>query len=250
MLLVAPLDKTKVLAELNDLASKWKTKKVDVPAWPVATATAVAKVYFFDVPDAKQSMLRIGYPALSVTDADYYPAVVMNYILGGGGFASRLTQELREGKGYTYGIGSNFSGSHAVGPFTIASGVRSNATYEASQLIKDIVEKFGDTYTDADLSNTKSFLIKSNTRAFETAGAKLSLLDNVTKFNWSPDYVLQREKIVKNMTVKKIQSLSKKYLDTNKMVWLVVGDAKTQLEPLKKLGFGDPVMLNPAMKGF
>jgi len=247
---IAPRVKTKVLAELNDLASKWKTKKVDVPAWPVATATAVAKVYFFDVPDAKQSMLRIGYPALSVTDADYYPAVVMNYILGGGGFASRLTQELREGKGYTYGIGSNFSGSHAVGPFTIASGVRSNATYEASQLIKDIVEKFGDTYTDADLSNTKSFLIKSNTRAFETAGAKLSLLDNVTKFNWSPDYVLQREKIVKNMTVKKIQSLSKKYLDTNKMVWLVVGDAKTQLEPLKKLGFGDPVMLNPAMKGF
>ena len=62
--------------------------------------------------------------------------------------------------------------------------------------------------------------------------------------------VLQREKIVKNMTVEKIQSLSKKYLDTNKMVWLVVGDAKTQLEPLKKLGFGDPVLLNSAPKAF
>ena len=174
----------------------------------------------------------------------------MNYILGGGGFASRLTQELREGKGYTYWIGSSFSGSHAVGPFTIASGVRSNVTYEALQLVKDIVEKFGDTYTEADLSTTKSFLTKSNTRAFETAGAKLNLLDNVTKYNWSSDYVLQREKIVINMTVEKIRSLSKKYLDVNKMVWLVVGDAKTQLEPLKKLGFGDPVMLNPATKGF
>ena len=62
--------------------------------------------------------------------------------------------------------------------------------------------------------------------------------------------MLQREKIVKNMTVEKIQSLSKKYLDTNKMIWLVVGDAKTQLEPLKKLGFGDPIMLNPVKKGF
>lgn len=57
-------------------------------------------------------------------------------------------------------------------------------------------------------------------------------------------------KIVKTMTVEKIRSLSKKYLDTNKMVWLVVGDSKTQLEPLKNLGFGDPVILNPAMKGF
>ena len=250
MVVVAPLDKTKILAALNGLAAKWKTRKVEIPAWPVAKATGGAKVYFFDVPDAKQSQLRVGYPALSITDPDYYPATVMNYILGGGGFASRLTQELREGKGYTYGIFSNFSGSHEVGPFTISSGVRSNVTYESSQLVKDIVEKFGDTYTEADLATTKSFLTKSNTRAFETASAKLNLLDDVTKYNWSPDYVLQREKIVKNMTVAKIQSLSKKYLDTNKMVWLVVGDAKTQLEPLKKLGFGDPVLLNSATKAF
>jgi zinc protease len=250
MHVVGALDKTKILAALNDLAIKWKTKKVDIPTWAVATKTDKAKVYFFDVPDAKQSQLRFGYPALSVTDADYYPATVMNYILGGGGFASRLTQELREGKGYTYGIFSSFSGSHAVGPFTIASGVRSNVTYEASQLVKDIVEKFADTYTEADLATTKSFLTKSTTRAFETSGAKLNLLDNVTKYNWSPDYVLQREKIVKNMTVEKIRSLSNKYLDANKMVWLVVGDAKTQLEPLKKLGFGDPVLLNSAKKAF
>ena len=52
------------------------------------------------------------------------------------------------------------------------------------------------------------------------------------------------------MTVEKIRSLSNKYLDANKMVWLAVGDAKTQLEPLKKLGFGDPVLLNPAGKAF
>ena len=59
-----------------------------------------------------------------------------------------------------------------------------------------------------------------------------------------------QEKIVKNMTVEKIKSLLNKYLDTNKMVWLVVGDAKTQLKPLKKLGFGDAVLLNPAPKAF
>ena len=80
--------------------------------------------------------------------------------------------------------------------------------------------------------------------------ARLNLLDNITKYNWSADYVLQRDKIVKNMTIEKIRSLSNKYLDTNKMVWLVVGDAKTQLEPLKNPGFGDPVLLNSATKAF
>ena len=247
---VGALDKTKTLAALNDLTTKWKAKKVEIPAWPVAKKNSKPTVYFFDVPDAKQSVLRFGYAALSVTDPDYYPANVMNYILGGGGFASQLTQQLREGKGYTYGIGSSFSGTHAVGPFTIASGVRSNVTYESSQLIKDIVEGFAKNYTPEDLATTKSFLTKSNARAFETAGAKLNLLDNIMKYNWRPDYILDREKIVKEMTVEKIRSLATKYLDTNKMIWLVVGDAKTQLEPLKKLGFGDPVLLNAAAKGF
>lgn len=58
------------------------------------------------------------------------------------------------------------------------------------------------------------------------------------------------EKIVKEMTVEKIKSLSNKYLDTNKMIWLVAGDTKTQLEPFKKLGFGYPVLLNQAAKAF
>jgi zinc protease len=247
---VGSLDKTRTLAALNDLASKWKSKKVEIPAWPVTKETKKAKVYFYDVPEAKQSVLRFGYPALSVTDPDFYPATVMNYILGGGGFASRLTQELRESKGYTYGIGSGFSGTRAVGSFTIGSSVRSNVTYESSQLIKDIVNDFGKNYTPEDLATTKSFLTKSNARAFETAGAKLNLLDNILKYNWSPNYVLDREKIVKAMTVGKIKSLSNKYLDTNKMAWLVVGDAKTQFEGLKKLGFGDRVLLNPEKKGF
>ena len=250
ILVVGALDMSAVVPAFRALAANWKAKKVEIPAWPVKTEKIQAKVYFYDVPDAKQSVLRIGYPALAITDADFYPATVMNYILGGGGFASRLTQQLREGKGYTYGIRSVFTGTNAIGPFTIASGVRTNATYASVQLIKDIVEHFGAGYTENDLATTKSFLTKSNTRAFETSGAKLNFLDDISKYNWKPDYILEREKIVKNMTIDKIRSLSKKYLDAGKMVWLVVGDAKTQLEPLKKLGFGDPVILNQPVKGF
>ena len=66
----------------------------------------------------------------------------MNYILGGGSFASRLTQELREGKGYTYGINSGFSGTQSPGPFTISSGVRANVTLESAQLIKSILQEY------------------------------------------------------------------------------------------------------------
>ncbi len=244
MHVVGAVKKSDVTASVKTLSSKWKAKAVSIPSYKTPAAPANAKIYFYDVPGAVQSVLRIGYPALSQTDPDFYPATVMNYILGGGGFASQLTQELRETKGYTYGINSGFGGSKDAGPFTIGSGVRSNVTLESTQLIKSIVDNFGKNYTADDLANTKSFLIKSNARAFETAGAKLGLLENVSKYGWKYDYVKQREQIVNSMTIDRIKQLSAKYLDSNKMFWLVVGDAKTQMPRLKELGFGDPILLN------
>lgn len=243
MQVVGALPKATVTRSLAELSRDWKAKPVALPPAVPAGAPAPARVYFVDVPDAKQSVLRIGYRALAATDPDFYPATVTNYILGGGGFASRLTQQLREGKGYTYGINSSFAGSDSAGPFTIASGVRSNVTLESAQLVKQVLQEYPSTYSAADLETTKNYLVKSNARAFETAAAKLGMLDNISKYNWRADYVKDREGIVKSMTLPQIQSLSQKYLDPSKMVWLVVGDAKTQLPRMQELGFEAPVVI-------
>jgi len=243
MHVVGALKKNEIIKPLDGLVKDWKPKKVDIPTFKKPVSPTKAQVYFYDVPNAAQSVIQIGYPALAQTETDFYPATVANYILGGGGFASQFTQQLREGKGYTYGIFSNFSGSRMTGPFTISTGVRSNVTLESLQLIKEILDNYGKNYSEADLATTKGFLIKSNARAFETSGAKLNMLDNISKYGWKYDYAKQRESIVNAMTVKQIQELSAKYFDPNKMIWLVVGDAKTQLPRLKELGFGEPVML-------
>jgi zinc protease len=244
MHVVGALDKTAVVTPLATLGNKWKSKPVTIPSYATPQPPAKSQVYFYDVPDAKQSVIRFGYPALAATDPDFYRASVMNYILGGGGFASRLTQQLREGKGYTYGINSSFSGSNSAGPFTIGSSVRTNVTLESAELVKKILNGFPNTYTESDLETTKSFLIKSNARAFETANAKLNMLDNISKYGWKPDYVKEREKIVQSMTTDQIKALAKKYLNADRMIWLVVGDAKTQLPRMKELGFGEPVLIN------
>jgi zinc protease len=244
MHVVGALDKTAITKPLSDLGKKWASKTVVIPDYKTPTAPAKSQIYFYDVPDAKQSVIRIGYPALAATDKDFYPAIVMNYILGGGGFASQLTQQLREGKGYTYGIGSGFSGTKSPGAFAISSGVRTNVTLESAQLIKEILQNYGKNFSASDLETTKSFLIKSNARTFETAGAKLNMLENISKYGWKYDYVKDREQIVKAMTVEQIKDLSNKYLNADKMYLLVVGDAKTQLPRLKELGFGEPVLLN------
>ncbi|MCE7996841.1 MAG: insulinase family protein [Roseivirga sp.] len=244
MHVVGAMKQSDIMTSLSNIAQRWESKAVDVPSYDTPAGPDKSQVYFYDVPGAKQSVLRIGYPALAQTDADFYPATVMNYILGGGGFASQLTQQLREGKGYTYGIGSRFSGTTAAGAFTISSGVRTNVTLESTELVKEILNKYGADYTEKDLETTKGFLIKSNARAFETAGAKLNMLENMSRYGWASDYVKDREAIVNGMTIDKIKALSQEYLDANKMIWLVVGDAKTQLRRMKELGFGEPVLIN------
>ena len=70
------------------------------------------------------------------------------------------------------------------------------------------------------------------------------MLQNISAYGLSTDYVKDREKIVNEMTIERIQELSKKYIDPTKMIWLFVGDAESQLDRLNELGFGAPVLLN------
>lgn len=244
MHVVGAIDKEQVTNSLSGISSHWKNKEVEIPEFDLPDAPASSTVYFYDVPDAKQSVLRFGYLAMPETDPDFYRANIMNYKLGGGGFASRFTQELREGKGYTYGIGSGFSGSDLAGPFTISSGVRTNVTYESAALVKEILEQYPETFTDQDLENTKSYLIKSSARQFETSGAKLNMLSNISAYGWEPDYVRDRQETVRNITKEEIQELAREYANPNRMIWLVVGDADTQMDRLEQLGFGEPVLVN------
>ncbi|MFD1064086.1 M16 family metallopeptidase [Winogradskyella litorisediminis] len=246
---VGDISQEKVISNLETINKKWEAKDVTIPELPEVKTPNKSTVYFYDVPNAKQSQLRFGYPGPKATDDDYYAATVMNYRLGGGGFASQLTQQLREGKGYTYGIRSSFSGDELTGDFQISSGVRTNVTYESAALIKEILENYAKDFDSTDLEVTKGYTIKSNARAFETLGAKLRMLSNISELGYDDDYAKQREAIVKSLTVEDIKGLAGKYLNPDQMIYLVVGDAKTQLDKLEKLGFGKPVLLNPTFKG-
>ncbi len=241
---VGSISEDKVIASLEKINNKWEAKDVTIPELPLPLNPKKSIVYFYDVPGAKQSVIRFGYPAPKATDKDYYPATVMNYRLGGGSFASQLTQQLREGKGYTYGISSRFNATANEGYFRISSGIRTNVTYEATSLVKDILENYGKNYNEEDLKVTKGFTIKSTARAFETLGAKLNMLSNISNYGLADDYAKQREAIVKELTVEDIKTLIEDYIKPNQMVYLIVGDAKTQLYKLEDLGFGKPILLN------
>ncbi len=242
--IVGDVKSDEVLKSLITLQQDWNVKEVKFPEVEEIPVIAESHVYFYDVPGAKQSVLRFGYPALAYTDADFYPVQIMNYRLGGGSFASQLTQELREGKGYTYGIGSRFSGSEFKGPFVISTGVRSNVTLESAKLIKEILTNYGTEFNETDLDVSKSFLTKSKALSFETAQATLGMLSIIDTYNQPADFALKQQETVNMMTVDKIKQLASNYIHPEKMIYLIVGDAATQLDRMKELGYGDPIRLN------
>ncbi|WP_041250344.1 M16 family metallopeptidase [Christiangramia forsetii] len=241
---VGAVEKTEAVNSVKAISANWAPKNISFPEIPEFELPEKSKVYFYDVPGAKQSVLAFGAPGLSAKNDNYYPAEVMNYRLGGGGFASKLTQELREGKGYTYGIRSRFMDRSYVGPFMITSGVRTNITYEATELVRNIVKDYSTSFDQEDLDVTKSYMIKSNARRFETLGAKLNMLREINDYGYEKDYIKTREASVEKISVLDIQDLAKQYINPEKMYYLIVGDAETQLEKLEELGYGKPVLLN------
>lgn len=225
------------------LEQKWPAKEVKFTAYAAPPAADKARLYFVDVPGAKQSQIRVGYLALPYTHPDYFATTVMNYKLGGS-FNGILNLILREQKGYTYGARSTFIGTQYPGPFVASAGVRSNATLESVQIFKDEIAKYRDGLSAADLAFTKSALSQANALRFETLGALRGMLDQVATYNLPFDYIKQQEKTILEMTAERHKALAQQYLDPAKLVYLIIGDAATQLEGLKQLGLGEPILLD------
>ena len=209
------------------------------PANPVGET----KIYFYDIPDSKQSVLTMNYPSLKATDENYLLAKAINFSLGGI-YTSKLNSKLRIEKGYTYGIRSAFNGTNDEGSFQIQTSVRTNVTKEAIELIRDIVTSYGTKFTPSELEIMKNALIRGKALENETFTNKLQLLNNISLYNYDDNYQSENTKLIKELSIDKFKLLAAKYILPSKMNILVVGDAKTQLGRLKELGYGDPILLN------
>jgi len=220
------------------------TKSINEKILPQsANSVKETKIYFYNIPDAKQSVLIMDYPSLRATDKDYLLAKAINFPLGGI-YTSKLNSKLRIEKGYTYGIRSSFNGTKDEGTFIIQSSVRTNATKEAIELIRDIVTSYGTSFSDTELKVMKNALIRGKALENETSTNKLQILNNISLYNYDDNYQAKSSNLIKELSLEKFKSLVAQYIHPSKMNILVVGDAKTQLNRLKELGYEDPILLN------
>ncbi|MGB3773723.1 MAG: insulinase family protein, partial [Leeuwenhoekiella sp.] len=137
-----------------------------------------------------------------------------------------------------------FSGSKIPGTFTASSSVRTNTTGESVEIFKDEIEKYKEGISPEDLEFTKNALIKSNARRFETQGSLLRMLEERSAYGLDSNYIEKEEETINAMTLEQHKALANKYLDASKMAYLVVGDAATQFQQFKEMGFDEVQLLD------
>jgi len=237
------VSREQAIEALAPLEVQWKPYEVKINTYPEPSVPGKSVIYFVDIPGSRQSVIYIGYPAISRNDPDYIRTDFINYRLGGA-FTSIFNQILREEKGFTYGARSYFQEMKIRGPFIATSMVRSDATFESLKIFREEMEKYRDGISAEDLEFIKNYMLRSNALQFETNSALSNMLATIAKYDLPDDYVKQEENIIKNMTLEEHRAVTQKYIVPGRMYYVVVGDAATQMKPLEKIGFGKPVLLS------
>lgn len=231
-----------VLKALRPLEAEWQAREVTGRSYVVPPVPEKSQIYFVDIPGSRQSVVYAGYLAMTRNDPDWVKADFANYRMGGA-FTSILNQILREEKGFTYGASSSFREMKNPAPFVIATMVRSDATLETMEIITGELRKYREGISEDELQFIKNCMIRSNALRFETNEALVSMLSYIGKYGFSDDWVRKEEDVIRNMTVEDHKAITEKYFDPDRMYYVVVGDAATQMKQLEKVGFGKPVML-------
>lgn len=244
VLISGNVSKEEVLEALKPLEMEWKAKKGTLNNYPVPAGPEKSNIYFVDIPGSRQSVIYLGYLAITRNNPDFVKADFVNYRLGGA-FTSIFNQILREEKGYTYGAFSYFQDMKITAPFIASTSVRSDATFESVRIFKEEMGKYSNGISELDIQFIKNCLIRSNALRFETNYALVGMLSTMVKYGFPDDYIKNEESIINNMTIDEHKAVTNKYIIPDKMYYLVVGDAATQMKPLEKIGFGKPVLIKP-----
>ena len=229
-------------SEVKDLVKKYFSdwKKKDLPAnnMPKVDNVAQTQIDFIDFPNAVQSEVQITNTInLKKADEDYFPALIANKILGGGGEA-RLFLNLREDKGYTYGAYSSTGDDKYIARFVASASVRNAVTDSAVIAFLDELHRIRDTkVSDEELANAKAKYTGDFVLALERPSTIAQYALNIETDKLPEDFYQTYLKKINAVTAEDIQRVAQKYFQVDKARIVVVGKGSEVAEDLEKLTY-------------
>lgn len=228
--------KDELLARLTAVFGSWEKKEVDFP--PVAEPLPQAKPeILFARKEVSQSVVRMGEMGIDKNNPDMYALRVMDYILGGG-FTSRLTQEIRSNQGLAYNVDSSVNvGQRFIGTFVAETETKSESTVRAITLMRDIIAGMtAAPVTDQELALAKDSIINSFIFGFTKPDIVVNQQARLEFFGYPKGYLENYRDNIARVTRDDVLRVARKYLHPDKMVLMVVGNDKRFDKPLSTFG--------------
>lgn len=228
-------------AEMKDKLEKlfggWKAEQPPVPAFPAVTAQPVPGVFLGEKSDVTQTFFAMGELGGTLRDKDYPVLEVAATILGGG-FSSRLIQEIRTKLGYVYDVSAVWAAQYNhPGTFQIAGSTKSASTTDALVAIEKEIEKIRTTeVTERELEEAKQGTLNSFVFAFDSPAKTLGRVMRYEYFGYPKDFLFQYQKAVAAVTRADVLRVAKEHFAPEKLTIVAIGNPKEFGKPLSSLG--------------
>jgi zinc protease len=230
LVVVGDLNKEELLRLLNRYFAPWKPAQMQAgekdSAQQPRTVLKKPRIEVIDR-DVAQANIVLGRNGISRGNPDYYAVQVMNYVLGGGGFASRMMKTIRDEMGLTYGIFSLFSANLYPGAFEVEVQTKNeSAGLVIAETLKQISAMRSKGVTAEELRDAKDYLIGSFPRRLETSRKMADFLAAVEFYKLGDDYIERYKDYIEKVSVEDVLRVSRKYLNEEDMEIVVVGNRK------------------------
>ena len=191
--------------------------EIPAPVKQAATITHVSR-------PGSQTHIALGMPVLRRDDPDYYPLMVGNYILGSGGFDSRLMQELRVRRGLTYGVRSHFTPLQQAGPFVISLATRNEQASLALQTSREVLSRYvTEEPTEAELNQAKANIMGGFPLRYDSNGKLLPYLAVIGQYHLPLSYLQDYPLAVSRLNVAQIRDAWRRRIDPQQLQTVTVG---------------------------
>ncbi len=222
---VGALTRSQTDALVQRLLAQWPRESGCQSLPPVPEVAPLAAAQSLNLPfDSAQAHVLIGQPGYKRTDPDFFALLVGNHILGGGGFVSRLTEQVREKRGLSYSVYSAFAPGLHAGAFTVGLQTRPDQAKQAVAVAQEVVQGFvRQGPTEAELQAAKSNLVGGFALRIDS---NRKLLDNVANIAWNRlplDYLNIWTRQIERVSAADVQRAMARVLQPERMVTVVVG---------------------------
>ncbi len=221
---VGDVDEKEIIALLQEYFKGWKRSDQPLPASippSVIEKTVVRKID----KNITQANIDMGNIGISRENPDYYAVMIMNYILGGGGFSSRLMDNIRDNKGLAYDVHSVFMAQKEPGAFSVSIRTKNESANEViAETLKEIRRIQAEPVSDKELADSKAYLTGSFPLKMDTYAKIAGMLTSIEIYNLGLDYPQKYSAMINAVTREDIKRVAQKYLHPDSLVIVVVAN--------------------------